>query len=178
LTVVWKRPTGPTHTPRWRARMGPLVVSRLLLQLTSSGRTGLRGLSRRSATAGLRNDEGRLGLPRAAFRTRIASENPPREGPPRSRTGYPCPCLCTDEGTSDLEANGRTRPALLGGARLRTLFAAPGTTWGSSFRRPRVAGHSSIAAAQAVVKEQIAFSPTINLEDRTAIRPSRAAPAS
>jgi hypothetical protein len=42
----------------------------LLLVLTSSYPTGLRGLSRCTATINPRNDEGRLGLPRAAFRTR------------------------------------------------------------------------------------------------------------
>jgi hypothetical protein len=49
--------------------MDPFVVLRSLLQLTSSCQTVRRGPSRRSAITDTRNDEGRLGFPRAAFHT-------------------------------------------------------------------------------------------------------------
>jgi hypothetical protein len=111
--------------------MDPFVVLRSLLTADVLLSDRATGASRRSAIACPRNDEGRLGLPRAAFRTHIASENPSREGPPRSRTGYRHPSLCGGADTSGLGANGRTEPGLLGAARLRTWFAGPGTTWGS-----------------------------------------------
>lgn len=79
------------------------VLSSLALapSATSSRPTGWWGPSHRPAIVDPRNDEGRLGVSRAAFHTReIARESAPRVGPPRWGSGYRGPSLWTGCDTS------------------------------------------------------------------------------
>ncbi len=91
---------------------------------------GRRGPSRRAAILpNPRNDEGRLGFPRAAFRTLSASEDPPRAGVRCPRNDDPRSLVARAD-TSKPEANGGVSPWPLRAARLRAWFAGSGTPWG------------------------------------------------
>jgi len=130
------RSEGPAHLRRAEASSnGSAVVCwgracALPRHVTSTAsRTAWRGPSRHATDLEPRNDEGRLGFPRAAFPTRSAHERTPRKDPPRSRSGYRNPWPARGANTSSPQANVRTGAGLLAAAWLRAWFAWPGTTW-------------------------------------------------